>query len=108
MSIKRLLDVVERRGDIRWRVVALVLPISDRPGMTSSCASKIGLREASEHTRGTNLASRDNIAHNPTLYTNPLAMSASLRSRTNYCVAAIRRFVSMLLKKDFEGVSEQH
>jgi hypothetical protein len=69
MSIKRLLDVVERRGDIgRW-VVALVLPISNRPRMTSNCAGKIGLREPSEHTSGPNLASRDNVAHNLTLYT---------------------------------------
>src|SRR5205809_3203624 len=37
MLIKRLLDVVERRGDIGRRVAALVLPISNRPRMTSSC-----------------------------------------------------------------------
>jgi len=63
MSIKRLLDVVERRGDIgRW-VVALVLPISNRPRMTSNCTGKVGLREPGEHTTGPNLVSRDNVAH---------------------------------------------
>src|SRR6516162_10397929 len=57
MSIKRLFDAVERRGDIgRW-VAALVLPISNRPRVTSSCAGKIGLREPGEHTSGPNLAS---------------------------------------------------
>jgi hypothetical protein len=69
MSIKRLFDAVERRGDIGRRVAALVLPISNRPRMTSSCAGKIGLREPGEHTSRPNLASRDNVAHNPTLYT---------------------------------------
>jgi hypothetical protein len=69
MSIKRLLNAVERRGDIGRRVAALVLPISHRPRVTSSCAGKIGLREPGEHTSGPNLASRDNVAHNPTLYT---------------------------------------
>src|SRR5262245_63775534 len=69
MSIKRLFDAVERRGDIGRRVAALVLPISNRPRVTSSCAGKIGLRESGEHTSGPNLASRDNVAHNPTLYT---------------------------------------
>src|SRR5215813_3128188 len=34
-----------------------------------SCARKIGLCEPGEHTSGPNLASRDNVAHNPTLYT---------------------------------------
>src|SRR5262249_51545350 len=69
MSIKRLFDAVERRDDIgRW-VAALVLPISNRPRVTSSCAGKIGLREPSEHTRGPNLASRDNVAHKQNLYT---------------------------------------
>ena len=69
MPIKRLFDAVERRGDIGRRVAALVLPISNRPRVTSSRAGKIGLREPSEHTSGPNLASRDNVAHNPTLYT---------------------------------------
>src|SRR5262245_27096419 len=69
MSIKRLFDAVERRGDIGRRVAALVLPISNRPRVTSSCAGKIGLREPGEHTRGPNLASRDNVAHSQTLYT---------------------------------------
>jgi hypothetical protein len=69
MSIKRLFDAVERRGDIGRRVAALVLPISNRPRVTSSCAGEIGLREPGEHTSGPNLASRDNIAHNLTLYT---------------------------------------
>jgi len=71
MSIKRLFDAVERRGDIGRRVAALVLPISNRPRVTSSCAGKIGLREPGEHTSGPNLASQDNVAHNPTLYTIP-------------------------------------
>jgi hypothetical protein len=57
MSIKRLFDAVERRGDIGRRVAALVLPISNRPRVTSSCAGKIGLREPGEHTSGPNLAS---------------------------------------------------
>src|SRR6266487_5626483 len=69
MSIKRLFDAVERRGDIGRRVAALVLPISNRPRVTSSCARKIGLREPGEHTSGPNLASRDNVAHNQNLYT---------------------------------------
>src|SRR5215471_3113650 len=68
MSIKRLFDAVERRGDIGRRVAALVLPISNRPRVTASCAGKIGLREPGEHTSGPNLASRDNVAHNRTLY----------------------------------------
>jgi hypothetical protein len=62
MSIKRLFDAVERRGDIGRRVAALVL-ISNRPRVTSSCAGKIGLREPGEHTTGPNLASRNNVAH---------------------------------------------
>ena len=69
MSIKRLFDAVERRGDIGRRVAALVLPISNRPRVTSSCTGKIGLREPGEHARGPNLASRDNVAHNHNLYT---------------------------------------
>src|SRR5262245_29770592 len=69
MSIKRLFDAVERRGDIGRRVAALVLPISNRPRVTSGCTGKIGLREPGEHTSGPNLASRDNVAHSPTLYT---------------------------------------
>src|SRR5215470_20323434 len=69
MSIKRLFDAVERRGDIGRRVAALVLPISNRPRMTSRCARKIGLREPGEHTSGPNLASRDNVAHIQNLYT---------------------------------------
>jgi len=69
MSIKRLFDAVERGGDIGRRVAALVLPISNRPRVTSSCARKIGLREPGEHTSGPNLASRDNVAHNRNLYT---------------------------------------
>jgi hypothetical protein len=64
MSIKRLFDAVERRGDIGRRVAALVLPISDRPRVTSGCAGKIGLCEPGEHTSGSNLATRDNVAHN--------------------------------------------
>ena len=69
MPIKRLFDAVERRGDIGRRVDALVLPISYRPRVTSSCPGKIGLRQPGEHTSGPNLASRDNVAHKQTLYT---------------------------------------
>ena len=36
------------RGDIGRRVAALVLPISNRARVTSSCAGKIGLREPGE------------------------------------------------------------
>src|SRR5262245_10232036 len=57
MSIKRLFDAVERRGDIGRPITALVLPISNRPRVTSSRAGKIGLREPGEHTSGPNLAS---------------------------------------------------
>jgi hypothetical protein len=66
MSIKRLLDAVERRGNIGRRIAALVLPISNRPRVTSRCTGKFGLREPGEHTSGPNLASRDNVAHNQT------------------------------------------
>ena len=69
MSIKRLFDAIECRGDVGRRLAALVLPISNRPGVTSSCAGKVGLRQPGEHTSGPNLASRDDVAHNPTLYT---------------------------------------
>src|SRR5689334_21971913 len=69
MSIKRLLDAIERRGDVGRRLAALVLPITSRSRVTSSCARKIGLREPGEHTSGPNLASRDNVAHNQNLYT---------------------------------------
>ena len=69
MSIKRLFDAVERRGDIGRLVPALILPISNRSRVTSSCAGKIGLREPGEHTSGSNLAFRDNVAHDLTLYT---------------------------------------
>jgi hypothetical protein len=62
MSIKCLFDAVERRGDIGRRIAALALPISNRPRVTSSCAGKLRLREAGEHTSGPNLASRDNVA----------------------------------------------
>jgi hypothetical protein len=67
MSIKRLLDAIERRGDIGWRVAVLAFPIANRPRVTSSCTGKIGLREPGEHTRGPNLASRNNVAHSQTL-----------------------------------------
>src|SRR5215472_380020 len=69
MSVQRLLDAVERRGDIGRRVAALVFPISNRPRVTSSCARKIGLCEPGEHTSGPNFASRDDVTHNQTLYT---------------------------------------
>jgi len=68
MSNKRLLDAVECRGGTSGRFAALVLPISNRPRVTSSCTGKFGLREPGEHTSGPNLASRDNVAHNRTLY----------------------------------------
>src|SRR5262249_35461992 len=68
MSIQRLLDAVERRCDIGRRVAALVPPITNRARVTSSWAGKIRLREPGEHPSGPNLASRDNVAHNPTLY----------------------------------------
>src|SRR5262249_52363226 len=68
MSIKRLFDAVERRGDIGGRVAALVLPISNRPRVTSSCTGKIRLCEPGEHTSGPNLASQDNVAHSENLY----------------------------------------
>src|SRR5215470_7085131 len=77
MSIKRLFDVVECGGDIGRRVAALVLPISNRTRVTSSCAGKIGLREPSEHASGPNLASRNNVAHNQTLYDSGNAATAS-------------------------------
>src|SRR5262249_2539712 len=69
VSIKRLFDAVERSGYIGRRVAALVLPISNRPRVTSSCARKIGLREPGQHPSGSNLASPANVAHTPTLYT---------------------------------------
>jgi hypothetical protein len=56
MSIERLFDAVERRGDVGRRVPALVLPISNRARVTSCCAGKIGLREPSEHATGPNLS----------------------------------------------------
>jgi hypothetical protein len=63
MWVKRLLDAVERRDDIGRRAGAFALPISNRPSVTSSCTGKINLREPGEHTRGPNLASRENVAH---------------------------------------------
>ena len=81
MSIKCLFDAVERRGDIGRRIAALVLPISNRPRVTSGCAGKLRLREPGEHTSGPNLASRDDVAHNQNLYTileRPLAAEAPL------------------------------
>jgi hypothetical protein len=69
MSIKCLFDAVERRGDIGRRIAAFVLPISNRPRVTSRCAGKLRLREPGEHTSGAKLASRDNVAHGQNLYT---------------------------------------
>jgi hypothetical protein len=52
MSIERLFDAVERRGDIGWRVAALVFPISNRPRVTSrwrarsACVSPASIRAA--------------------------------------------------------------
>ena len=68
MPVKRLFDAVERRGDVRRRIAALVLPISNRARVTFSCAGKIGLREPGEHASGSNLASRNNVAHKQNLY----------------------------------------
>jgi hypothetical protein len=88
VSIKRLFDAVERRGDIGRRVAALVLPISNRPRVTSSCAGKIGLREPGEHTSGPNLASRDNVAHNQNLYAilePPMTKPTITRRLLPYC-----------------------
>jgi hypothetical protein len=87
VSIERLFDAVERRGDIGRRVAALILPISNRPRVTSSCAGKIGLREPGEHTSGPNLASRDNVAHNQNLYTileAPPRLTRFIESRLGY------------------------
>src|SRR5262249_27626889 len=86
VSIKRLFDAVERSGDIGRRVAALVLPISNRPRVTSSCAGKIRLREPGEHTTGPNLASRDNVAHNPTLY-KPHRSSRFVESRPGHTLS---------------------
>jgi hypothetical protein len=95
MSIKRVFDAVERRGDIGRRVVALVLPISNRPRVTSSCAGKIGLRESGEHPSGPNLASRDNVAHNPILYTiletPPLVIPPCRKQAPTYAIMLKRR-----------------
>ena len=66
MSIERLFNAVERRGNIGRRVAALVLPISNRPRVTSSFTGKLGLREPGEHASGPNLSARDNVAHNRT------------------------------------------
>src|SRR5215470_17257539 len=90
MSIQRLFDVVERRGYIGRRVAALVLPISNRARVTSSCAGKLGLREPGEHTSGPNLASRDNVAHNPTLYTileTPPRLTRFIESRPGHTLS---------------------
>src|SRR5262249_35898351 len=69
LSMKRLFDAVERRGDVGREIDPFALPISNRPRVTSSCAGKTGLRQPGEHTSGPNLASRDNVAHSQTLYT---------------------------------------
>ena len=90
MSIKRLLDAIERRGDIGRRLVALVLPISNRPRVTSSCAGKIGLSQPGEHTSGPNLASRDNVAHNQNLYTileTPPRLTRFIESRPKHTLS---------------------
>jgi hypothetical protein len=101
MSIKRLFDAVERRGDIGRRLTALVLPISNRPRMTSSCAGEIGLRETGEHTSGPNLASRDDVAHSQTLYTvletpPPVVPLCRKQART-YSVVGLPRSVGAVL-----------
>src|SRR5499426_1074579 len=95
MSIKRLFDAVERRGDIGRRVAALVLPISNRPRVTSGCAGKIGLRQPGEHTSGPNLASRDNVAHDPTLYTILEAHFALSKSRPGHTLSDGRMLVGV-------------
>src|SRR5262245_23025498 len=91
MSIQRLFDVAECGGDIGRRVAALVFPITNRPRVTSSCAGKIGLREPGEHTSGPNLASRNNVAHNQTLYTileMPPRLTRFIESRPEHTLSA--------------------
>jgi len=41
MSIKCLFDAVERSEDLGRLIAALVLPISNRPRVTSCCAGKL-------------------------------------------------------------------
>src|SRR5262245_14887307 len=91
ISVKRLFDAVERRGDIGRRVAALVLPISNRPRVTSSCAGKIGLREPGEHTSGPNLASRDNVAHS----LNSIERSSKGRQRSSRFVESRNRVAAI-------------
>src|SRR5689334_6848371 len=87
MSIKCLFDAVERREDIGRRIAALVLPISNRPRVTSRCAGKLRLREPGEHTSGPNLASRDNVAHdrpyNDSGYAPPMIPLCRMQVRTH-------------------------
>ena len=64
--IERLLNAVERSGDIgRW-IAALALPISDRPRVTSHYTGKLGLGEPSKHTASPNLPPRNNVGHDQT------------------------------------------
>jgi hypothetical protein len=49
-------------GTLVGGLLPLLSQISNRPRVTSSCAGKLRLREAGEHTSGPNLASRDNVA----------------------------------------------
>src|SRR5262249_14903691 len=102
MSIKRLFDAVERRGDIGRRVAALVLPISNRPRVTSTCTGKARLRETREHTTGPNLASRDDVAHNPTLYTiletPPPVHPALSKAGPDICYQAVTCFFGVCLE----------
>src|SRR5262249_19353832 len=93
MSSKRLFDAVERRGDIGRRITAFVLPISNRPRVTSSCAGKVRLREPCEHTSGPNLASRDNVAHGQTLYTILETPPPALQRQQFDCAVVLARRV---------------
>jgi hypothetical protein len=68
MSIKRLLDAVERRDDISRWVAAFALPIPNGPRVTSSFTGKLGLREPGQHASSPNLASRDNVVHGLTIF----------------------------------------
>src|SRR5262245_1473113 len=98
MTIKRLFDAVERRGDIGRRVAALVLPVSNGARVASGCAGKIGLREPGEHPTGPNLASRDNVAHDPILYTILQTPPPGTLIRVHLKVASQSRNVRRLLR----------
>src|SRR5262245_567272 len=64
-------DAVERTDESTRQVSAadLVFQITSRPSVTSGCPGTFGLSEPDEHTTCPNLACRDNVTHNQTLYT---------------------------------------